>query len=143
MDRSPVNAIRLVPVALAAFLAAANGLAGARAPAARVSCGASRLTILAPQAGDTVRAPVQVTYRVRCFHLGRAPYGHIHAWAGRPGESRRYELRPLHQAGTVELPNPYLSGEHTLTFQLARANHQPLRSPGARAVVRDVVFESP
>jgi hypothetical protein len=102
-----------------------------------------RLTILSPSAGETVRAPLRVEYRVRCFRLGPAPYGHIHAWAGTPGASRRYELRPRRQAGVVELRDPLLSGERTLTFQLARANHKLVPNRAARVVVRDVVFEGP
>jgi hypothetical protein len=128
----------VAPGLVAFFLLATQAVASPES-----SCGPPRLTILSPQPGETVRAPVDVRYRVRCFKLGATPYGHIHAWAGKPGESRRYELRPMRQAGVVQIPDATLSGEHTLTFRLARANHSPLRNPEARVVVRAVLFESP
>jgi len=52
-------------------------------------------------------------------------------------------LRPQAQAGVVELPDPLLSGERTVTFQLAYADHTPVRNPEARVVVSGVVFEGP
>jgi hypothetical protein len=130
----------IAPGIMALFLL---GTDAAAVPMRSTPCGPPRLTILSPRPGDTVRAPVEVRFRVRCFRLGAAPHGHIHAWARRPGESRRYELRPKRQAGVVQIPDATLSGEHTLTFQLARANHRPLRNTEARVVVRGVVFESP
>lgn len=98
---------------------------------------------MSPTSGETVQAPTRVRFRVRCFRVGPAPYGHIHAWVHPPRTSRRLELRPRRQAGVVEIADPLLSGQRTLVFQLARANHKPLRNPEARVVVRDVIFEGP
>lgn len=132
---TPLASICGAPLVLIA-LAAPGGAVS------RASC-VPRLTIRSPVSGETVRAPLEVAYRVRCFRLGPAPYGHIHAWAGRPGESLRYELRPRRQAGIVQLRDATLSGERTLTFQLARAGHKAVSNPTARVVVRHVVFEGP
>jgi len=99
--------------------------------------------VLSPVSGETVRAPLQVQFRVDCFWLASPPGGHIHAWASPPGASPRYELRPHEQAGVVEIPDPFLSGERTLTFQLAYSNHAPVRNPEARVTVANVVFEGP
>jgi hypothetical protein len=133
----------VTPIALiggaAVVLVALVGPGGA---VSRASC-VPGLTIRSPVSGETVRAPLEVSYRVRCFRLGPAPYGHIHAWAGEPGESRRYELHPRRQAGVVQIRDATLSGERTLTFQLARADHKPVPNRAARAVVRNVVFEGP
>src|SRR5262245_25156388 len=136
-----LNAIRVLPGALSLALCAA-GIAGDRPSASNAPCGSPRLTILSPATGETVRAPPEIRFRIRCFRVGPAPYGHLHAWTGPPGASPRFELRPRRQAGTVVLPDPLLSGRQTLTFQLARANHTPVRNRAARVVVRDVVFES-
>src|SRR5262245_49313944 len=73
-------------------------LGGAGSPAPATPC-VPRLTSRAPVTGETVRAPLEIRFRVRCFRLGPAPYGHIHAWVGKRGESRRYELRPRRQTG--------------------------------------------
>ena len=86
---------------------------------------------------------MEVRFQVECFRVGPPPDGHIHAWVSPPGSSARYELRPQAQAGVVELPDPLLSGERTVTFQLAYADHTPVRNPEARVVVSGVVFEGP
>jgi hypothetical protein len=117
----------------------ARAIAGS---AANATCGPPRLTILSPAPGETVRPPPEIRFRIRCFRVGPAPYGHLHAWTGPPGASSRFELRPHRQAGTIVLPDPLLSGRQTLTFQLARANHAAVRNRAARVVVRDVIFES-
>jgi hypothetical protein len=142
-----VNAFRLALVAVTVVLSAACGSTGA-APSASASgsgapCGPPRLTILEPVAGATVRAPLQVRFRVACFRVGPAPGGHLHAWVGPPASSRRFELTPTGQAGVVEVPDPLLSGRQTLTFQLAHADHTAVANPEARVVVREVVFEGP
>ena len=136
-----LNAIRVLPGALSLVLCAA-GIAGDRPSASNAPCGPPRLTILSPATGETVRAPPEIRFRIRCFRVGPAPYGHLHALTGPPGASPRFELRPRRQAGTVVLPDPLLSGRLTLTFRLARANHAPVRNRAARVVVRDVNFES-
>jgi hypothetical protein len=126
------------------MLSAAAVAAGSGAAAPHATCGPPRLTILSPSAGETVGAPpLRVEYRARCFRLGPAPYGHIHVWTGPPATTRRLEVRPRRQAGSFEVGSPTLSGRHTLTFQLARAGHVPVRNPGARVVVRNVLFEGP
>jgi hypothetical protein len=132
-----VSALRLALVAVTVVLSAACGPTGA-AP-----CGPPRLTILEPVPGETVRAPLQVRFRVACFRVGPASGGHLHAWAGPPGAGRRFELTPTEQVGVVEVPDPLLSGRQTLTFQLAHADHTAVANPEARVVVRDVVFEGP
>jgi hypothetical protein len=114
---------------------------GAAAPGG--GCGPPRLAILSPTAGETVGAPLRVEFRVRCFRLGPAPYGHLHVWTGPPATTRRLEVRPLRQAGSFRVGSPTLSGRHTLTFQLARAGDGPVRNPEARVVVRDVLVEGP
>jgi hypothetical protein len=134
-------------MAVTVVLSAACGSTGA-APSASASgsgapCGPPRLTILEPVAGATVRAPLQVRFRVACFWVGPAPGGHLHAWVGPPASSRRFELTPTGQAGVVEVPDPLLSGRQTLTFQLAHADHTAVANPEARVVVREVVFEGP
>jgi hypothetical protein len=139
-----MNAIKFAALGAAtAVLCAACGSTGAGPPASSAPCGPPRLTILAPVPRETVRAPVQVRFRVDCFAVGPPPLGHLHAWAGPPGSSRRYELRPRRQAGVIEIPDPLLSGQRTLAFQLARADHTPVGNPEARVVVRDVTFEGP
>jgi hypothetical protein len=137
-----LNAIKLLPGALSLVLCAAS-IAGGKPSAANATCGPPRLTILSPAPGETVRPPPEIRFRIRCFRVGPAPYGHLHAWTGPPGASPRLELRPHRQSGMVVLPDPLLSGRRTLTFQLARANHSTVRNREARVVVRGVVFESP
>jgi hypothetical protein len=139
-----VNAIKqLARTALAGVLCVACGPTGAPPADSSGPCGPPRLTILAPVAGETVRAPAQVRFQIRCFRVGPAPDGHLHAWTGPPEASPPLELRPRRQSGVVEIPDPLLSGEQTLTFQLAHADHTPVRNPEARVVIRDVVFEGP
>jgi hypothetical protein len=138
-----VDASTLIPAAATLAACAALGLVGSGAAAPRTACGPPRLTIVSPTAGETVSAPLRAQFSVRCFRLGLAPYGHIHAWTGPPGSTRRIELRPHRQSGVLEVGGPLLSGPHTLTFQLARANHTAVTNRTARVVVRDVVFEGP
>jgi hypothetical protein len=140
-----MNAIKLGLVAATTVVCVACGSTGAgpSPPASSAPCGPPKLTILEPVPGQTVRAPAQVQFRVDCFRLGPSPAGHIHAWAGPPGSSQRFELRPSQRAGVVEISDPLLSGERTLTFQLANADHTPVPNPEARVVVPDVVFEGP
>lgn len=138
-----MNAIKLTLGAVTVVLCTACGPSGAGPSASSASCGPPRLTILSPVSGETVRAPLPVQFRVDCFRVGAAPYGHLHAWAGPPQTSPRFELRVGEQAGVVEIPNPQLSGERTLTFQLARADHTPVRNPEARVVIGGVIFEGP
>jgi hypothetical protein len=139
-----VNAIKVAMAAATAVLCAACGPSGA-APSPPAPPCPPRLTILSPVSGETTRAPLRVRLRVDCFRVGPDPGGHIHAWAGPPGASRRYELWPRRQSGVleVELPDPLLSGERTLTFQLARADHSAVANPEAKVVVTGVVFEGP
>jgi hypothetical protein len=111
-SRRIVTTVRLVPTAATLAACAAFGLVGFEA-AARGACGPPRLTIVSPTPGETVRAPLRAQFSGRCFLLGPAPYGHIHAWTGPPGTSPRFELRPRRQAGVVELRDPLLSGRHT------------------------------
>jgi hypothetical protein len=121
----------------------AAAIAGAEPSASPAACGPPRLTIVSPEPGETVRPPLEVRFRIRCFQVGPAPYGHLHAWTGPLGASPRIELRPRRQIGIVVLPDPVLSGRRTLTFRIARANHAPVRNREARVVVRGVLFESP
>ena len=138
-----MNALTLASVAATLAVSAAVGLAGSGAAAPDAVCGLPRLTISSPKAGETVGAPLRAVFSVRCFRLGAAPYGHIHAWTGPPGSARRLELRPRRQAGVLVVGSAQLSGRHTLTFQLARANHATVTNRAARVVVRDVLFEGP
>jgi hypothetical protein len=137
-----VNAIKLLPGTLTLVLSAA-AIAGAEPSASPAACGPPRLTIVSPVHGETVRPPLEVRFRIRCFRVGPAPYGHLHAWTGPLGASPRIELRPHRQIGIVVLPDPVLSGRRTLTFQLARANHASVGNREARVVVRGVLFEGP
>ena len=50
---------------------------------------------------------------------------------------------PLIHQGVLVVGDAQLSGRHTLTFQLARANHATVTNRAARVVVRDVLFEGP
>jgi hypothetical protein len=138
-----VNAIKLALGAVSVVLCTACAPTGAGPSASSAPCGPPKLTILSPVAGATVRAPLPVRFRIDCFRVGAAPYGHLHAWVGPPQSSPRLELRPTEQAGVVEIPDPLLSGERTLTFQLARADHTAVRNAEARVVVSDVTFEGP
>jgi hypothetical protein len=136
-----IGILKLAPASVrAAAVVAAAAVAGAPAPPARAACGPPTLTILSPHDGETVQAPLEVRYRIRCFRVGSPPSGHLHVWVG---ARRRLELYPRRQAGSVGLSSPLLSGRLTLTFQLARASHAPVRNREARVVVSDLVFEGP
>src|ERR1700730_18746012 len=116
----------LVSAVVAAALAGATGSQGG----AR-SCAPS-LTILSPVAGETVRTPFVVRYRVTCIRIGRAGGAHIELVFGQP-RSMRIPLQPGTARDLAIVPrNPLLSGRRTLVFQLARADRTLLRRVRAR-----------
>ena len=115
----------LVPAVVATALAAATG-----SQSGIHSCTRS-LRILSPVAGDTVRTPFPVRYRVTCVRIGRTGSAHIEIVFGHP-RSMRIRLQPGAEPNLAIVPrNPLLSGRRTLVFQLARADRTLL--PGARA----------
>lgn len=114
----------LMPAVVATALAAASGSRGdpARCPPS--------LTILSPVAGDTVRTPFPVRYRVTCIRVARTG-AHLEIVFGGP-RSMRIRLQTGTQRDVAIVPrNPLLSGRRTLVFQLARVDRTLL--PGARA----------
>lgn len=114
----------LVAAVVVTGLAAASGTRGGTS-----SCGRS-LRILSPVAGDTVRTPFPVHYRVGCVRVGRTG-AHIEIVFGRP-RSLRILLQPGGEPNVAIVPrHPLLSGRRTLVFQLASADRKLL--PGARA----------
>jgi hypothetical protein len=117
----------LMPAVVATALAAASGSRGDTS-----SCPRS-LTILSPVAGDTVRTPFPVRFRVTCVRVGRTG-AHIEIVFGSP-RSMRIRLQPGAEPNLAIVPrHPLLSGRRTLLFQLARADRTLL--PGVRARFR-------
>lgn len=94
------------------------------------------LRILSPQAGDTVTAPVPVSYAVTGYQAGLA-------LAAFPGDTSGYRADlPLAAAsGTVLLDDKAFSGKRTLTFALEGSDHTLVPGSSARVSLADVVIE--
>ena len=127
------------------FLAVATILllGGSTAVAAPWDRGATtppKLTISAPETGETVRTPFAVHYAVTGFRVGRAPLGHVRLYVDRIG-GFRIDLTTLRQTGqAVVSAHPLLSGKRTLIFVLTRADGTLVLNAKARVVVPDVVI---
>src|ERR1700730_2587104 len=109
----------------------APALAGATGSQGGARSCAPSLTILSPVAGETVRTPFVVRYRVTCVRIGRAGGAHIELVFRQP-RSMRIPLQSRSMRDVAIGPrNPLLSGRRTLVFQWARADRTLL--PGVRA----------
>jgi hypothetical protein len=99
------------------------------------------LVILSPRTGETVTPPVPIRYRVTGIDIHRGS-SYVQLYLGKPGSSPMIEYPLTHASGIVFLKaHPMLSGRRTLTFELALADHQPLRNPEARVTLQDVIVE--
>jgi hypothetical protein len=109
---------------------------------ARIVLGAPTLEITAPQDGDTITLPAQISYRISNFKIGDAPLGHIEVSAA--GIPSSVEIDVSAQSGTATLPDvksAFLPGRRDLTFVLATADRVPLPNAEARVTVHDVTIE--
>jgi hypothetical protein len=126
----------VLAVVAAAALAAAGGSSGSSR-----GC-VARLTIVSPSAGDTVRMPFPVHYRVSCFKIGAAPAGHIELVFG-SSRVQRIVLKSI-VVGIASVPrDPRLPGRRTLLLRLARADRTLLANPEARATVGPLSISGP